>query len=107
MKQLCVNNTYSYEEVKNITPTYDVIIDTSWKITSEIKSSITSKTSKFYSIRRIIVKPNVNYLKEVVDLYLNHNWKPIVDKIYDINEIEKAFKYVASNKKVGSVILKV
>lgn len=34
-------------------------------------------------------------------------WKPVVDKVFDFEDAKEAYKYLASQKHVGKVVIKV
>ncbi|MES2593368.1 MAG: NAD(P)-dependent alcohol dehydrogenase [Bacteroidota bacterium] len=51
-----------------------------------------------------INKEDVNYLKELVD---KGEFKPIIDRLYKLDEIVEAYKYVESGQKTGNVIIKI
>ena len=51
-----------------------------------------------------INKEDVNYLK---DLVVTGKFKPVIDRIYSLNEIVEAHRYVETGMKTGNVIIDV
>lgn len=51
-----------------------------------------------------INKEDVNYLKNLVVI---GKFKPVIDKVYSLNEIVEAHKYVETGMKTGNVIIKI
>lgn len=52
-------------------------------------------------------KLSSDFQKEVNELFENHTIKPIVDSIYNLNEIREAHEYMESNKNIGKIIIKI
>lgn len=46
-------------------------------------------------------------MKHIQDLFLKGLFKPLMDKSYSLDQAREAFAYVASEKKIGNVILKI
>ena len=44
----------------------------------------------------------MRYLKEEVE---QGRFKPVIEKVYPLNEIAEAYSYVASGQKTGNVVL--
>ncbi len=44
-------------------------------------------------------------IKFILDLIAKGKFKPLIDRRYTLNEVQEAFRYVASGQKVGNVIL--
>jgi NADPH:quinone reductase-like Zn-dependent oxidoreductase len=51
-----------------------------------------------------ISKADINFLKELVE---KGEYKPVIDRYYNLDEIIEAYKYVESGQKTGNVVLKI
>lgn len=51
-----------------------------------------------------ITKQDVIFLKELVE---KGEFKPVIDRKYDLDQIVEAYKYVESGQKIGNVVLKI
>ena len=51
-----------------------------------------------------ITKQDVIFLKELVE---KGEFKPVIDRQYNLDQIVEAYKYVESGQKTGNVILKI
>lgn len=52
-------------------------------------------------------KLSSDFQREVNELFENRTIKPIVDSIFNLNEIKEAHEYMESNKNIGKIILKI
>jgi NADPH:quinone reductase-like Zn-dependent oxidoreductase len=51
-----------------------------------------------------ITKTDVIFLKELVQ---NGEYKPVIDRRYNLNQIVEAYKYIETGQKTGNVVLKI
>ena len=51
-----------------------------------------------------ISKEDINFLKELVE---KGEYKPVIDRYYNLDAIVEAYKYVESGQKTGNVVLKI
>ncbi|MBK9221847.1 MAG: NAD(P)-dependent alcohol dehydrogenase [Saprospiraceae bacterium] len=51
-----------------------------------------------------INKADVNFLKNLVE---TEQFKPVIDRVYSLDQIVEAYKYVETGQKIGNVVIKV
>ncbi len=51
-----------------------------------------------------INKADVNFLKNLVE---TGQFKPVIDRVYSLDQIVEAYKYVETGQKIGNVVIKV
>jgi NADPH:quinone reductase-like Zn-dependent oxidoreductase len=56
----------------------------------------------FFSFPRAIAEQ----LKFITDLVEKGSFRPVIDRVYPLDEIAEAYRYVASGQKIGNVIIK-
>ncbi len=71
--------------------------DMLWAIITSLPGS---KRAKFSSLPNI--KAELNFIKTLIE---KGSFKPLIDKKYPLEEIAKAYEYVATGQKLGNVIL--
>jgi NADPH:quinone reductase-like Zn-dependent oxidoreductase len=90
---------------------YDFALDAVGKMkTSEIKESIKNALTpdaKFVSIDDGNLKLNSDRLKKIKRLTEAGHIKPVVDKIYPLEEIVEAHRYVEKGHKTGGVAIRI
>ena len=57
-------------------------------------------------VRGILIG-SVAQFKDLLRLFTTHQVKPVVDKVFAFEEAAEAFKYLASQKHVGNVVIRV
>ncbi|MDQ6985758.1 MAG: NAD(P)-dependent alcohol dehydrogenase [Candidatus Dojkabacteria bacterium] len=119
---------YKSEDFTKLEKKYDVILDTIGKLNfSDSKDSLVEKgkfvqmvgglpfylrmfISNIFNSKKIVsgvsndTKEKLDYLK---DLYERKMIKPVISKIYSLDEIVRAHEYVDSGHKIGNVVLKI
>lgn len=71
-----------------------------WKVTK-----LSEKTSTHYDF--VLVEPSGKQLSEIKSLVENKKIRPVVDKVFAMNQMKEAFAYVAKGRTKGKVVLKV
>jgi NADPH:quinone reductase-like Zn-dependent oxidoreductase len=108
LKSLGADNVidYTQEDVFNIAERYDVIFDTVGKITRTMCQKILKKNGSYLTVKSVTNEKQeyLTFLKELIE---SNKIKPVIDKIYDIENIVDAHKYVDKGHKKGNVIIKV
>jgi len=132
VKRLGANKVIDYEKL-DFTDTeekYDVIFDavgkSSWKkckpllkedgvyMSSELgdyaQNPFLAIWTKFFSKKKVLFpipsnkKQDVEYLKKLIE---DGDYIPVIDKVYELNDIVEATKYVESGQKTGNVVIKI
>jgi len=133
LKALGADKTYDFEKVKyhQLEDKFDRIIDchavfSSKKIKKVLKddgicyviggkartminiglNSLFSKNN--YYIGLLLAKFNAKLqMKEICDYYTNHDIKPVIDKVYTLDQIQEAFIRFESKKFVGKIVIEI
>ncbi|MGE3262957.1 MAG: NADP-dependent oxidoreductase [Bacteriovoracia bacterium] len=71
-----------------------------WKVTKLSKKTGTSYTFVF-------VEPSGNQLAKIATLVESGKIKPVVDRVFPMNQVKEAFSYVALGRTKGKVVLKI
>lgn len=71
------------------------------KRVSMIGTLLTPRSARYKS------KLSHDFYKASLDLFEKGKLKPVIDKVYDFHEIEKAHKRMESNKNIGKIILEI
>lgn len=72
-----------------------------------IKEMLQSLFIKKYQVRVGSAKVTSEQFTTISSLYSSGKIHPVVDKVFDIDEIVEAYRIVDSKKKVGSIVLKI
>jgi NADPH:quinone reductase-like Zn-dependent oxidoreductase len=101
---------YSQEDSARKLETYDFIIDAVGKNkTSNLKVACKkslAKNGNYVSVDDGLLKINPDYLPQLQRLIESKSIKAIIDKIYPIENIVEAHKYVEKGHKVGNVLIR-
>lgn len=97
---------YTKTDIRNISEKYDVVFDAVGKIPQTHCKDILTRNGKYLTVKSITSeKPEyIDYLKELIEA---QKIKPVIDKIYPIDEIGEAHTYVDKGHKRGNVIIKI
>jgi NADPH:quinone reductase-like Zn-dependent oxidoreductase len=91
----------SYSKVKNILEPNGIYIGTTPSL-ELIKDTFFTKSAKF-----VAVQPNRKALNDLARLITNNLLLIKIDKIFNLNEIIEANKYVEKSRTIGKVIIKI
>jgi NADPH:quinone reductase-like Zn-dependent oxidoreductase len=91
----------SYSKVKNILKPNGIYIGTTPSL-ELIKDILFTKRAKF-----VAVQPNKNALNDIARLIINNSLLVKIDKIFNLNEIVEANKYVEKSRTKGKVIIEI
>ena len=97
---------YTKEDIRNSKIQYDIVFDTIGKITKKECDKIIKLNGKYITVRRGMVmgkQEDINFLKTLAE---ENKYTVIIDKIYGLNEIVEAYKYVETGHKKGNIVLK-
>lgn len=133
LKALGADITYDYNQVKyhQLNESFDRIIDchavySSSKIKKVLKDDgicyvIGGKASKMINIGLkslfsksdqyiglLLAKFNAKLqMEEICDYYTNHQIKPVIDKVYALDELAEAFRRFESKKFIGKIVIEI
>ena len=108
LKSIGADNVIDYTKVdiSKIDEKYDVIFDAVGKISKTICKKIITKNGRYLSVKSI-TKEKQEYLTFLKELTKTNKIKPVIDKVYSIEDIVEAHKYVDKGHKKGNVIIKI
>jgi len=97
---------YTKEDIRNSKIQYDIVFDTIGKITKKECDKIIKLNGKYITVRSGMVmgkQEDINFLKTLAE---ENKYTVIIDKIYGLNEIVEAYKYVETGHKKGNIVIK-
>jgi len=77
---------------------------TDYKLPEELAQLISSKNASY---KYIFMHPNGSHLDEIKLLVEDEKIKPIIDKVYSFSESIEAFKYLATGRAKGKIVIKI
>jgi len=87
---------------------YDVIFDAVGKVSKKQCTHLLENNGQFYSVAGLEYakqsKVQIAFLKEIFE---NGNYNSCIDRIFTLNDIIEAHRYVDTGKKKGNVVLKI
>ncbi|HOV14678.1 MAG TPA: zinc-binding dehydrogenase, partial [Spirochaetota bacterium] len=96
---------YTKTDIFSISEKYDVIFDAVGKISKNICKNIMNKNSRYITVNSP-TDEKIDYLNEINELFSNKKVRPIIDRIYSLDEIVEAHRYVDTGHKKGNVVIK-
>lgn len=99
---------YKVEGYDNHLSTYDAVFDASGKVKKSAASKHAGKSSHFSSVAgQGVAKELKEDLILLNQMFETGDFKAVIDKVYPIDEIVEAHRYVDAGRKYGNVIVKV
>ncbi|MGV3697991.1 NAD(P)-dependent alcohol dehydrogenase [Flavobacterium sp.] len=99
---------YEKEDFTKNPQKFDIIFDTVGKTSKRQCASLLTKDGYYLTVGGLETalerKEQLEFLSE---LFVNGNYKAVIDRIYPIDEIIEAHKYVDTGRKKGNVILRI
>ncbi|MCF8305514.1 MAG: NAD(P)-dependent alcohol dehydrogenase [Ignavibacteriales bacterium] len=97
---------YTDQDVTQSGEFFDLIFDAVGKISKNKCSKILAPEGRFVSVKSP-TKEKTEYLIQLKELVLAKKIKPLIDRVYNLDEIAEAHSYVEKGHKKGNVIIKV
>lgn len=109
VQELGVKNIilYDKEDFTKRTEKFDVIFDTVGKYNKKQCKNILNKNGVYKSINKGYASETVQQLQLLKELFEKGKFKAVIDKVFKIEEIVSAHKYVDTGRKKGNVVLKI
>lgn len=110
VKELGADNIifYTKEDISKISKNYDIIFDAVGKINKKQSVHLLNKGGIYKSVDSFdTATAQIEHLKFLRELFEKGKYKATIDKIYSIDEIIEAHRYVDTGRKKGNVILKI
>ena len=99
---------YNKEDFTKTNMRFDIILDAVGKISKKQCTSLLKNGGKFLTVGGLEYatekKQQLEFLKQ---LFENGKYKAMIDRIYSIDEIVDAHRYVDTGRKVGNVVIKI
>lgn len=97
---------YTQEDFKKLKEQYDIVFDAVGKIKKSMCKSILKSNGKYVSVKKQ-VKPKKEDLFFIKSLVEQEQLKPVIDKIYNLEDIQEAHRYVEQFRKKGNVAVQI
>lgn len=97
---------YTQEDFTQGHHTYDVIFDAVGKVSLKETQRILRQDGRFVSIRER-THESTEALGFLADLTASGEIKPVIDRCYPLTQINEAYAYVRSGRKIGNVVIQV
>lgn len=97
---------YDKEDFTKVSGYFDIILDAVGKTNKKQCIPLLKPNGKFFSVEgRDIASESTEYLEFLCQLYENKNYKAIIDKVYPMDEVVEAHRYVDTGRKKGNVLI--
>lgn len=109
MNELGINKTilYDKEKLELISDKYDIIFDAVGKYSKKQLSNLMNNTGVYVSVNSGYASESIKQLKQLKAMYEEGVLKAAIDKVFTLNEIVEAHRYVELGRKKGNVILNI
>lgn len=97
---------YTKEDFTNGNIKYDVIFDAVGKISKSKYKNILKENGSYLSVKSM-TKEKAEYMELIAEMINEKKLKPIIDKIYSLEEIREAHSYVEQGHKRGNVVVQI
>lgn len=97
---------YTKEDFTNGNIKYDVIFDAVGKISKSKCKNILKENGSYLSVKNM-TKEKAEYMELIAEMMNEKKLKPIIDKIYSLEEIREAHSYVEQGHKRGNVVVQI
>jgi len=99
---------YTRQDITSLHEQFDIIFDAVGKIKKKDCLHLLAAGGKFFTVGGLdIAKETVEQMQFLSDLYEKGEFKAIIDKIYPLESIVDAHRYVDSGHKKGNVVVQV
>lgn len=97
---------YTKEDFTKGNIKYDVIFDAVGKISKSKCKNILKENGSYLSVKSM-TKEKAEYMELIAEMINEKKLKPIIDKIYSLEEIREAHSYVEQGHKRGNVVVQI
>ena len=99
---------YDQEDFTKVSDKFDIILDAVGKTNKKQCMPLLKSNGKFFSVEGTdISSERTEYLEFLCQLFENKNYVAIIDKIYPMEEVIEAHRFVDIGRKKGNVVLKI
>ena len=99
---------YDQQAFTKVSDRYDIILDAVGKTSKKECAPLLKPSGKFFSVEGLdIASESTEYLNFLRQLFENKKYKAIIDKVYPMDEVVEAHRFVDTGRKKGNVVLKI
>ena len=99
---------YDQEDFTKVSDKFDIILDAVGKTNKKQCKPLLKPNGKFFTVEGTdISSERTEYLEFLRQLFENKNYNAIIDKVYPMEQVVEAHKYVDTGRKKGNVVLKI
>lgn len=98
---------YTKESLEDYYEDFDVVFDAVGKLKPYIRRKLIHNLGESYSINHVRGNPKQTHMVKINTMLENGVIKPLIDKVYKLDQIIEAHRYVESFRKVGNVVVDV
>lgn len=99
---------YDREEYTKVSDKFDIILDAVGKTNKKECAPLLKPSGKFFSVEGLdIASESTEYLDFLRQLFENKKYKAIIDKVYPMDEVVEAHRFVDTGRKKGNVVLRI
>jgi len=98
---------YDQEDFTKVSDKFDIILDAVGKINKKQCKTLLKPNGKLFTVEGTdISSERTEYLEFLRQLFENKNYNAIIDKVYPMEQVVEAHRYVDTGRKKGNVVLK-
>ncbi len=99
---------YDKEDFTKVPHKFDIILDAVGKTSKKECAPLLTPGGKFFTVEAMdIADEKKEYLDLLSQLFEGNKYNPVVDKVYPLEEVQEAHRYVDTGKKKGNVVLRI
>jgi len=99
---------YDQEDFTKVPGQFDIILDAAGKTNKKQCKPLLKPNGKFLTVEGAeISSERTEYLKFLRQLFESRNYNATIDKVYPIEQVVEAHRYVDAGRKKGNVVLKI
>ncbi|ASV31000.1 NAD(P)-dependent alcohol dehydrogenase [Maribacter cobaltidurans] len=110
MEKLGVNKVLFYDqgEFEEHTPKYDIVFDAVGKASKKKCTSLLEKDGIFKTVEGMeVASESISQLEKLKELFETERYHAIIDKVFPMDQVVEAHRYVDQGRKKGNVVLRI
>lgn len=98
---------YDQDDFTNVSARFDIILDAVGKTNKKQCKPLLKQNGKFFTVEGTdVASERTDYLEFLRQLFENENYQATIDKVYPMDQVVEAHRYVDTGRKKGNVVLK-
>lgn len=98
---------YNKEDFTKQTEKFDIIFDAVGKSNKKQCEKLLNRNGIYKSVSSVNASETIQQLQLLKELFENGTYKAVIDKVFAMDEIIEAHRYVETGRKKGNVVLKI